>query len=219
MAESKDITAEDARTAAAMEAEVGAEHIADVYANGLLGTTEKAGQTAAVIAEFDALMTDVLDRFPKFEAVLASALILPEEKSALIDRALGGRVSPLLVNFLKVVARHGRLDCLRAIHYQTLARYDELRDRIPVRLTTVTPLDPAMIARVTESLRGMLHGEPVLEHVTDPSLIGGAVLRVGDTIYDGSIANQLHNLRQEILDRSAHEIQSRRDRFRYPAGN
>ena len=65
MAESKDTTAEDARTAAAMEAEVGAEHIADVYAKGLLGTTEKTGQTAAVVAEFDALMTEVLDRFPE----------------------------------------------------------------------------------------------------------------------------------------------------------
>ena len=88
-----------------------------------------------------------------------------------------------------------------------------------MRLTTVTPLEPATLARIMESLRAMLPGEPVLEQATDPSLIGGAVLRVGDTVYDGSIANQLHNLRLEILDRSAHEIQSRRDRFRHSAGN
>ena len=44
----------------------------------------------------------------------------------------GGRVSPVLVNFLKVVARHGRLDCLRAIHCQTHVLYDRLRNRIPV---------------------------------------------------------------------------------------
>lgn len=91
MTESRDITAEDARVAAQMEAEVGAEHVAEVYAKGLFGTTEQAGQTEAVLAEFDALMTDVLDRFPKFEAVLASVLVLPEEKSALIDRVFGGR--------------------------------------------------------------------------------------------------------------------------------
>ena len=48
MAESSDITARDARTAAQMEGEVGAEHIAGVYAKGLLGATEAAGQTAAV---------------------------------------------------------------------------------------------------------------------------------------------------------------------------
>ena len=76
-----------------------------------------------------------------------------------------------------------------------------------------------MAAQIAESLRGKLGGEPVFEQETDPSLIGGAVLRVGDTVYDGSIANQLQNLRQQMIDRSAHEIQSRRDRFRNPAGN
>ncbi len=52
---------------------------------------------------------------------------------------------------------------------------------------------------------------------TVAGLIGGAVLRIGDTVYDGSVANQLQNLREKMVERSAHEIQSRRDRFRNPA--
>jgi len=219
MSESRDITAEHARAAAQMEADAGVEHIADVYAKGLLAATERAGQTAAVIDEFDAVMTEVIGRFPKLEAVLDSILVLPEEKVALIDKTLGGRVSPMLVNFLKVVARHGRLDCLRAIHCQAHAAYDRLRRRIPVRLTTAEPISADMAARIVENLRGKLEGEPIIEQLVDPSLIGGAVLRVGDMIYDGSIANQLQNLRRKVSDRSAHEIQSRRDRFRNPAGN
>ena len=219
MSESRDITAEHARAAAQMEADAGVEHIADVYAKGLLAATERAGQTAAVLDEFDAVMTEVIGSFPKLEAVLDSILVLPEEKVALIDKTLGGRVSPMLVNFLKVVARHGRLDCLRAIHCQTHAAYDKLRRRIPVRLTTAEPISADMAARIVESLRGKLEGEPIIEQLVDPSLIGGAVLRVGDIIYDGSIANQLINLRQKMSDRSVHEIQSRRDRFRNSAGN
>ena len=146
MSESRDITAEHARTAAQMEADVGAEHVADVYAKALLDTTERTGQTEAVIADFDAIVAEMVDRFPKLEAVLDSILVSPEEKAALIDKILGGRVSPVLVNFLKVVARHCRLDCLRAIHLQTHALYDKLRSRIPVRLTTAAPVDPAMVA-------------------------------------------------------------------------
>jgi F-type H+-transporting ATPase subunit delta len=219
MSESRDITAEHARAAAEMEADVGAEHIADVYAKALLAATERAGQTAAVVAEFDAVITEVIDAFPKLEAVFDSILVLPEEKVTLIDRTLAGRVSPILVNFLKVVARHGRLDCLRAIHCQTHAAYDRLRRRIPVRLTTATPISAEMAAKIVADLRGKLDGEPIVEQTVDPSLIGGAVLRVGDMIYDGSIANQLQNLRQQMSDRSAHEIQSRRDRFRNSAGN
>jgi F-type H+-transporting ATPase subunit delta len=219
MAESRDITAEHARTAAQVMAEVGVEHIAQVYAKGLLGATEKAGQTAAVIEEFDGLMAEVFDRFARFEVLLASVLVSPEEKSTVIDRVLTGRVSTLLLNFLKVVAAHGRLDCLRAIHSQVHTLDDVMRNRIRVRFTTAAPLSPVSAAEITEQLRALLSGEPVLEQATDPSLIGGAVLRIGDTVYDGSVANQLHNLRQEIIARSAHEIQSRRDRFRNSAGN
>lgn len=214
MVEPRD-TAEHARVAAQMEADVGAEHIADVYAKGLLDATEQTGQTAVVVEEFDAVMAEVLDRFPKLEAVLNSVLVRPDEKEALLDRTLGGRVSPVLVHFLKVVARHGRLDCLRAIHCQTHDLYDQLRHRIPVRLTTAAPVDPTLARRIVETLREKLDGEPVIEQQTDPSLIGGAVLRLGDVVYDGSIANQLKNLRQQIGDRSAHEIQSRRNRFRH----
>ena len=173
-----------------------------------------------MVEEFDAVVAEVVDRFPKLEAVLDSILVLPEEKAALIDKILGGRVSPVMVNFLKVVARHGRLDCLRAIHCQTHALYDKLRNRIPVRLTTAAPLESGH-GRPTSSkafapssaASRSSNSKPI------PSLIGGAVLRVGDVIYDGSIANQLQNLRQQMSDRSAHEIQSRRDRFRHSAGN
>jgi len=219
MAESDDITARDASTAAQIEADVGVEHIADVYGQALLGAAENAGRTEELLQEFELLVTGVLQRFPRLEAILVSALIRHEEKAGILDRVLGGRFSPLMINFLKVVSRHGRLDCLRAIHRQTRLLYDQLRGRVHVQLTTATPLGDAVASRIAASFRSLLGGEPVLRRLTDPELIGGAVLRVGDTVYDASIANQLHLIRQKMIDRSAHEIQSRRDRFRDPAGN
>ncbi|MCC6123844.1 MAG: ATP synthase F1 subunit delta [Pirellulales bacterium] len=219
MAAPLDKSAEDARTAANMEAEVGVGHIAEVYAQAFLSAAEKAGQTAAGVAEFDALMTDLLDAHPRFQAILASAIISHEETSAILNRVLGGRVSPLLMNFLQVVSRHGRLDCLRAIHLQTHVLYDILQNRVRVQLITAEPLAPELEAKLRIALRAKLGGEPIMETVVDPNLIGGAVLKLGDTVYDGSIANQLNTLRQEMMDWSAHEIQSRRDRFVNPTRN
>lgn len=219
MAESRDITAEHARVAAQIEADVGVEHIANVYADALLRTTEQAKTTEAVLGEFDAVMSDIINRYPKLEAIFVSGLVTGNEKTAVLDRILAGRISPTLMNFLKVVAQHGRLDCLRAIHQQAHALWDKLQNRIPVTLKTATPVDPATVDQIIQNLRTKLGCEPMLDQQVDPNLIGGAVLQVGDMIYDGSIARQLQKLRQQMTDRSAHEIQSRRDRFRYPAGN
>ena len=65
----------------------------------------------------------------------------------------------------------------------------------------------------------MFGGEPVLVPKIKPELIGGIVLRMGDAVYDGSVAARLADIRGRIINRSVHEIQSRRDRFSNPAGN
>ena len=57
------------------------------------------------------------------------------------------------------------------------------------------------------------------EPVVDPAVIGGVTLRIGDTVYDASIASQLEHLRTQMIDRSVHAIQSRRDSFRTATGN
>ncbi len=219
MPESQDITAEHARTAARIEADVGVGHIAEVYAQAVLGAAEAAGQTQALVDEFDLLVTSLLDRQPKFEALIGSMMVSHEEIAGVLDRVLGGRVSPLLLNSLKVLSRHGRLNCLRQIHGRLHDLYDALQNRVKIRLTTAQPIGAELASRIRIALRAKLEGEPVLDLAVDPKLIGGAVLRLGDTVYDNSIANQLEILRQQMMDRSANEIQSRRNRFRYPAGN
>ncbi len=209
----------DAEFSAQFHADVAVERIADVYAEALLGAADAAGRTESLLQEFDSLVADVLDRFRPFEQVLNSGLISHEEKIAVLDRTLASRASSLLLDFLKVLSRHGRLDCLRAVHRRFHAAYDRARGRVPVRVTTAAAISDQLVAQIAQRLGTAVAGQPVLEHRVDPQLIGGAVVRVGDTVYDGSIATQLENVRQQMIDRSAHEIQSRRDRFRNSAGN
>ena len=97
MAESKDINAEHAQTAARIDADVSVEHIADVYAQGFLDAIEAAGQTTALLEEFDSFVTDVLAAYPKFDAVITSTMISHEEIASALDRVIGGRASPLLL--------------------------------------------------------------------------------------------------------------------------
>lgn len=213
----QDPTARDTQFAAEFDADVGAQHVADVYAEAFLGAAENAGRTEELLAEFDSFLTDVLDTFPMLEQVLRSRLVSADDKASLLDRVLQSQASPIFLNFLKIVARHERLDLLRVIHRQTHEQYNRLRGRVRVDVTTATPVPEELAQRIAQSLAKIVGGEPVLQRTVDPDLIGGIVVRVGDTVYDASVANQLKQLRQQMIDRSAHEIQSRRDRFRYPA--
>jgi F-type H+-transporting ATPase subunit delta len=219
MAESKDRTARDARAAAELAPDVDADAIGEVYGKALLGAARAAGRADTVLEELDAVVSGVLAEHPRLAAVLASPLISHEDKSGVLERLFGPRISPLLLHFLQVVSRHGRLGALRAIYGQARRLDEQASGRVRVRLTSATSLDQPQLDRIAGQLRGLLGREPVLEVVVDPDLIGGVVLRVEDTVYDGSLANQLERLRQQMIERSVHEIQSRRDRFRYPAGS
>lgn len=196
-------------------AEVSAERIAAVYAEALLDAAQGAGQAAEIAEEFEAFVTEVLDRFPEFERVLASALISHEEKTDLLDRTLSGQASQVFLNFLKVVSRHGRLEMLRAIHRAARELWERRSGRVPVWVVTAAPLDEELARRLAERISPLIDGQPVVHTRVDPSLLGGIVVRVGDRVYDGSVASQLKNLRRQMVEKSAHEIQSRRDRFRF----
>jgi F-type H+-transporting ATPase subunit delta len=198
---------------------VGSQNVAAVYAKAFLGATEAAGTTDAALAELDSLVSDVLDKLPRLDAIFSSALVSADQKIALVDKAIGAQASPLLRNFLKVLAKHGRLDLLRGIRSEAKKMVDKMRGRFRVQVSTAAELDGELRQHLTETLRGMLGGQPVLEVSTRPELIGGIVLRVGDTVYDGSIATRLARIREQMIDRSVYEIQSGRDRFSIAEGN
>jgi F-type H+-transporting ATPase subunit delta len=198
---------------------VGAQQVATIYARALVDVAEAAGQTEPVMSELDSFITDVLDGAPKLEAVLGSALVSAEEKNALLDKAFRGKASPQFLNFLKVVARHGRLDLLRPIHQAAHVLYDRMRSVVRVQVASATDLGEDLKLQLTDSVRRMLGGTPVLETEVHPELVGGMMMRVGDTVYDGSIATRLERIRQQMIERSVHEIQSRRDRFSSPEGD
>jgi F-type H+-transporting ATPase subunit delta len=198
---------------------VGAQRVAMIYARALVDAAEAGGQTEAVLDELDSFVTDVFGASPQLEAVLGSALVSPDEKNALLDKALRGQASPLFLNSLKVLARHGRLDILRPIHQAAHALYDHMRSVVRVQVASATDIGEDLKLQLTDSVRRMLGGTPVLETEVHPELVGGMMMRVGDTVYDGSIATRLEKVRQQMIERSVHEIQSRRDRFSSPEGN
>ena len=189
------------------------QHLGGVYAKALLGACDKAGNTSAVLEELDGLLDDVLAKLPDFRTTLCSPRVPHEEKVRLIDAAFGGKVSVELLNFLKVVSSHGRFDCLEAMRQAFHQQYNESTNRIAVKVQTAEPLDEASLQAMSERLKASLGADVILSTSVDPDLIGGLVIRIGDTVYDGSVANRLVQLRNSALQQTIQEIRQSLDRF------
>ncbi len=184
-----------------------------VYAKALLGVTESKNTSESVLSELESLVGDVLPRFPDFEQALASPRILHAEKAALLDRTLGGRASETLLDFLKVVGQHGRLDCIRQIRDAAHAEFNRLRNRLSVTATTAEPLSDAMRQSLRDRLSAAFGREIDLRYATNADLIAGIVVRVGDTVYDASLANELNRLKQKTLENTITQLRDSVDRF------
>lgn len=189
------------------------EQIASVYANAFLGAAEASGKTGVLVSELQSLVSDVMDRYPEFERLLASAIIRHDEKLDIVQRVFGGRASRDLVAFLKVVAAHGRLEYLRAILRMVVLRYHQLQGIVDVTVEAARPLSDAARGQIEAHLRRILGAEPQLSVATRPELIGGMVITIGDTVLDGSVATQLQQLRSQIVQKCVEQIETNRQRF------
>ncbi len=190
-----------------------------VYAKAIYDAATNAGKADVLVDQFSQLVTGVLDGHPKLEQILGSVRIKAPEKEAMLDRLFAGKFDPLALNALKVIARHERLGLLRRIVRQVLKLHGEAQNLVRVEVTTAVPLSEEHLARLRETARRQLQAEPFMVVRTDPSMIGGLTIRVGDTLYDGTVAARLAQLREDMIQRTVHAIQSGRDRFSHPSGN
>ncbi len=193
--------------------DTGLQHLGTVYAKALLGAGEKAGDTERVLDELRSLVEDVLDRLPELEAALVAPKVPLESKLRMLDQAFQRSMTPTLLNFLKVLARRGRFACIRAVQQAARRLYNELRGRVEVQVRSAQPLTAAQQKLTANQLRQSLGREVDMQWDLDPQLIGGLVIRVGDTVYDGSVANRLQRLRDTMVAKTTQQIRDELERF------
>jgi len=193
--------------------DAGRQHLGTVYAKALLGAAEKAGQADVVVEELESIVADVLAKLPQLEEALKSPRLTAEERLPMIEKAFGGRVSPTTLTFLKVVSNHGRLDCLRAIARAARKQLNVARGRVEVKVETAYPLSNPVRDRIANRLQELLGREVILNASVNEDLLGGLVVRVGDTVYDASVAARLKRMEQVALDHTKQSIRESIDRF------
>lgn len=190
--------------------DVTAEQLASVYAKGFLAAAQQAGgMEGAKVAldELRAVDEEVFAQFPKLAEAARSAFLSHEERVGVLDRVLGGRVSPVVLNTLKVLSSHERFGLLRQVVGQSQLLLDRDNGRVHVRVTTAQRLDQPLLDELAGVLRQKLGVEPILEPEIDDDMIAGIKIRVKDTVYDGSLKTIFAKAKQSIIEHAIERIE------------
>ena len=168
------------------------------YAKALFGLAEDEHRHREVRDELGELTSLFESSRELREALLTPLHPASDRKSAL--RAISDRisVSPLVNNFISYL-----IDQRRLIDFEAIVQaYDELADEAEGLLTaeviSASPLDDRRKDRLRRALSERTGREVRLEIEVDPSLIGGAIAKVGDLVFDGSLRTQLGQLRANL---------------------
>ena len=172
------------------------EELAQVYARALFEVAREHGKLDE-LREQVGQFADALEQNRELAVFFFSPYFSTAEKQDALDRVLVG-AEPTLMNFLKLLIEKHRMPVMFRIRHQYERLWQEENRLLPVEGTSAIELDQA----TTENL-GRTIGERAGRKVTlaarvDPDILGGIVVRVGNSILDASIRNRLEQLRRHV---------------------
>jgi F-type H+-transporting ATPase subunit delta len=166
----------------------------DGYASGLLGIASVEGE--GVVDEiFSAALA--LNGHAELIDVLADNRIPTDRKQAIIDDLLGQRASKVTVAAITFLVASGQARHLDQIAKRLAFLAAEAEGEVVAEVRAPLDLDSDQIDRLTAALSKATGKRVQVKVIVDPSVIGGVVTKVGDTVLDGSVQNRFTELREQ----------------------
>jgi F-type H+-transporting ATPase subunit delta len=172
------------------------------YARALLELAAAQNQADAIASELADLRT-IIQADTLLAAFLRDPSIRLPERTAVLDRAVRGKVSPLLWAFLGVMNLKNRLGYLADVEPAYRAMLDHMKGRIAVRVTVAQAMDDALLTEVRQRIGDALKKDPVITQRVDESVLGGMIVRVDDRLVDASVRKQLELMKGKLLEAGA----------------
>lgn len=173
------------------------QQIGRLYGRAILGA---AGDRAEeLLDQLKAVVQQCMQEHPQLGQLLLSPRVGQEQKEQMLDRIFSGRVDATVLNFLKVLCRRNRISSLREIQLAAVELHEEAMGRVRIVVSSAMPLSDDQRASIINRMNETLGKQVVLTEKVDPSLLGGIVIRVGDQVFDGSLAGKFAAMRGTVL--------------------
>ena len=186
-----------------------------VYAKSLYELAEEAGGRDKILEVADEIeqVCELAVDDRAFRKFLGSPIVDRGRRGDALRNIFRERVTDLVLRFLLVLNDRGRLGHLEAIGTAYERLVHEAFGRVEVDVFTPDPLAPEQLETLKQRIGATLRKEPVIYTYTEPAMIGGVKLRIGDQLIDGSVAARLKHIRRQFLSSGSSAIREKFDRI------
>lgn len=172
------------------------EEIAQVYARALFEVAKENGDLDEVRAQL-AQFADAVDESRELQTFLFSPYFSTDEKKDGLHKAVDGATDAVL-NFLELLVEKHRMPAIFRIRRDFDSLWREENKLLSVQLTSAIELDDETVAGLGRTIGERTGRKVDVTATVNPDILGGIVLRVGNSILDASIRNRLESLRKQV---------------------
>ncbi|MDF2449016.1 MAG: synthase delta subunit [Bacteroidota bacterium] len=175
--------------------------VASRYAKSLLDLAVEKGQLEAVFNDMQ-MVKEVCDGSREFTSFLNSPIIKSDKKIEAIKAIFHGKLNAITSGFLSIVTSKRREAIIPEMAGSFIEQYRTHKNVLTAVITSAKGLDADTRQKALDLVKSQLNGEIELIEKTNPDLIGGFVLKIGDQQLDKSVARQLSNMKKELTNKA-----------------
>ncbi len=172
-------------------------HLVRGYAEGLFNVVRAEGELDRVEDELYRF-GKLLDTSHELKQALSDKGVDRAQRIKVLDELLADKVSPHTLGLLTFVVTQGRARQLPEILEELSALAAEARQAVVAEVRSAIPLDDSQREELVRALSKATGKKVELKELIDPSVLGGIVAKVGDTVIDGSVKHRLDQLREQV---------------------
>jgi F-type H+-transporting ATPase subunit delta len=172
------------------------EEIASVYARSLFEVAKEQDKLDKVHDELGEF-ADALNESRELQVFLFSPYFSTKEKSEGLDKAISG-ADETFVNFLRLLIEKHRMPAVFRVRAEFDKLWEEENRLLPVTVTSAVELPKSTVKQIGDRIAEQTDRKVDLAAEVDPDILGGIVVRVGNSVLDASIRNRLENFRKQV---------------------
>ncbi|EGL13628.1 F0F1 ATP synthase subunit delta [Paenibacillus chitinolyticus] len=176
--------------------------VAKRYAKALFEAAKEQNTVAQVETELTEIVQTIQDH-AELRSVLDHPNIDVPAKRQLLSNIFADRISPLVMNTIKLLIDRRRQSLLPIVLSDFVQISNESLGQADATIYTALPLSEVQVKEIADNFSRMTGKQIRVQTVVDPSLLGGITVRIGDRLYDGSLAGKLERLEKSLKQAQA----------------